>query len=761
MTPKISIIIPVYNAERYLEQCLNSVRQQTLRDIEIICVDDCSRDTSQSILKKVARDDSRVKLCFHSQNKSVFAARKTGVAEATGEYIMFLDSDDFLELLACEVLYNKIIEAKVDILHFSSRVFFEDKENKVQRRDIQRLIRPYVRELCGDEVFRLGFAAQNVSGTLWNKIYKTSVCKKTFDNLEVNYFSVGEDVFTFCAIALEAQSYLGWNSKPLYNYRIGNGISTGSTLNIDKFQRQCTMAEIHRKMSDFCQQKGVLKDAEDILIQLKDTWLNHCCISWYEKLPKDYAAEGWKILCAYWGAEAVVTQLAKNYFDEGTQIAQRLEDAVKLPLAGRKIKTVGIYYHKLCAGGVERVISVLSAMLVKMGYQVVVITDEPPSPQDYPIPKVAIRERLLPDTETFPNTVGRRFCTWKQVAEKHGVDVILYNAWMSELLLWDMLYLKAMDIPVVVHAHGVFGCLAAELKNLLAQMPRVMRLSDGIITLSETDKWFWDIYSDNVHFIPNPPAEELRCARPGTWNSKSLIWVGRASPEKQPEKIFDIMEQVIGQIPDAKLLVLGNFDDPKWKKLVKRKKLEQNVVFCGMVSNVSAYLEQASVFVCTSQFEGFPMSLVEAQAHALPTVMFRLPHVVMASTDRGVISVDMNDVVSAANEIVKLLRDETHWRTNSGMAYRSYEWLRDYDLQGAWEDLLSGVIAESSWEEKTTQIINTLIAHYDLGCQNRENVNAVSWGIQKIAGGIQCGIENGWGYTFRLALRRIRQRFIK
>ena len=137
--PKISVIIPVYNVEAYLEQCLQSVLKQTLADIEVICVDDGSRDGSRAILERVASDDDRIKLCFHESNKSLFMARKTGVAAACGEYFLFLDSDDYLEPEACEVLYNKITTEAVDILHFSSRVD-SDGETTAQIGRISKMI---------------------------------------------------------------------------------------------------------------------------------------------------------------------------------------------------------------------------------------------------------------------------------------------------------------------------------------------------------------------------------------------------------------------------------------------------------------------------------------------------------------------------------------------------------------------------------------------------------------------------------------------
>ena len=99
--PKVSVIIPVYNVEAYLRQCLDSVVNQTLKDIEIICVDDGSTDGSAAILKEYATKDERIKILTQS-NSGAGAARNAGIARATGEWITFSDADDWIEPDAIE-----------------------------------------------------------------------------------------------------------------------------------------------------------------------------------------------------------------------------------------------------------------------------------------------------------------------------------------------------------------------------------------------------------------------------------------------------------------------------------------------------------------------------------------------------------------------------------------------------------------------------------------------------------------------------------
>ena len=111
---KVSVIIPVYNTENYLRKCLDSVCNQTLRDIEIVCINDCSPDSCLEILKEYASKDERIKIIDFKENKGAACARNAGIDAAQGEYLGFVDSDDFIDLDFYEKLYNKAIETGAD-----------------------------------------------------------------------------------------------------------------------------------------------------------------------------------------------------------------------------------------------------------------------------------------------------------------------------------------------------------------------------------------------------------------------------------------------------------------------------------------------------------------------------------------------------------------------------------------------------------------------------------------------------------------------
>lgn len=132
--PKISVIVPIYNTEKYLPKCLDSLTGQTLKDIEIICVNDCSTDNSFQILQKYAVNDDRIKIIDLKENTGAAVARNKGIDEANGEYIGFVDSDDFVDEDFYEKLYNKAVETGADTV--KGNIYnFDETTGKVELTD--------------------------------------------------------------------------------------------------------------------------------------------------------------------------------------------------------------------------------------------------------------------------------------------------------------------------------------------------------------------------------------------------------------------------------------------------------------------------------------------------------------------------------------------------------------------------------------------------------------------------------------------------
>lgn len=221
--PKISIIIPVYNTENYIEKCLESIINQSFSDIEIICINDGCTDGTSAILKKYAQKDSRI-LLLEQENAGAAAARNNGLKHVSSPYIMFCDSDDSYEPEMCESMYNCITNnPDFDMVICDCNVDIMDNVNRVT--DAEHIKRHY-NNLFGN----IKLDSQNkadVKVFLWNKFFKKSIIDKynlTFPNL----FSGEDNAFIYLYISCINNAY-GLNKK-LYNYSIHrNSITEKST----------------------------------------------------------------------------------------------------------------------------------------------------------------------------------------------------------------------------------------------------------------------------------------------------------------------------------------------------------------------------------------------------------------------------------------------------------------------------------------------------------------------------------------------------
>ena len=213
-TPKISIIIPVYNSEKYLDECIESVTNQTLKEIEIICVNDGSKDNSIDILKKHQEKDPRV-IIIDKKNAGVSAARNNGINIARGEYIEFLDSDDYIDEETCETAYNMIKNEDADILCFGWKNFTDD-ESTTFRKDCK----------LGKEIFTDWIEAKKKRASMmcWNKLYKKSILQENQLKFNSDIKIAEDECFNLCVYPFAKK--IVHIPFSFYNYRVNMSSAT-------------------------------------------------------------------------------------------------------------------------------------------------------------------------------------------------------------------------------------------------------------------------------------------------------------------------------------------------------------------------------------------------------------------------------------------------------------------------------------------------------------------------------------------------------
>ncbi len=203
----ISVIVPVYNVEPYLAQCLDSLLAQTFSDIEIIVVDDGSTDGCPQICDEYSRRDERITV-FHTDNHGLSAARNLGIDNSHGEWLMFVDSDDWVEPQFCELPYRAAVENEADLVIFGYNYHSANGQVKKGNPKITGLVTWQEAVLYGSQ-------------TVWDKLYK----KHLFNTVRYPVGRLYEDIATTHCIVYSARRIL-MIDELLYDYRVRNGSIT-------------------------------------------------------------------------------------------------------------------------------------------------------------------------------------------------------------------------------------------------------------------------------------------------------------------------------------------------------------------------------------------------------------------------------------------------------------------------------------------------------------------------------------------------------
>lgn len=211
---RVSIVVAIYLSEKFLDKLIESIINQTYRNIEIILVDDGSPDKSGEICDKYAKKDNRIRV-IHKKNGGTCEARNEGIKIATGDYLVIVDGDDWLENDYIEYMLNLVIPNDAD-MGFSDNLFTTRDRTQIQNDKI---------ELWSAEKATMAIIYPHMDIGPWNKIYKMSVIKK--NNITFSVPWSGEGLY-FASMVAQCSNYVGVGHKKVYNYRLNN-INSGLT----------------------------------------------------------------------------------------------------------------------------------------------------------------------------------------------------------------------------------------------------------------------------------------------------------------------------------------------------------------------------------------------------------------------------------------------------------------------------------------------------------------------------------------------------
>lgn len=288
--PKVSIIIPIYNNEKYVERCIRSVMNQTLADIEIILIDDGSKDSAPLIMDTLAKEDCRIRV-IHKENEGVAISENYGLQIATGEYVGFVEADDAASPEMFEKLYNAAIKTNADI---AKGGFYYKEKDKFHEFTAFYSLAPE-REV---------FQAKNkpnifmYHASMWAAIYKRSYIKENnLRNIETPFATYSD--FTWSVMTYATAKKITIVHAPLYYYTYDNPASS----RVQEGEK-CFYKPYHcLKANEILREKGILKDVlEEIGYQEFITCLGHArrireelkdeYFKYYRKVMLDLKKEG-------------------------------------------------------------------------------------------------------------------------------------------------------------------------------------------------------------------------------------------------------------------------------------------------------------------------------------------------------------------------------------------------------------------------------------------------------------------------------------
>ncbi len=736
---KISIIIAAYNVEKYIAQTINSAAWQTLKDIEIIVVDDCSTDGTFDIISGCAALDDRIKVIRHEENKSVNISRMDGIKAACGEYVMFIDGDDMLAPDACERAYKAIKSEKVDMLQFNIELMFDPPSGYEER--VENEVRQAMHSATykAISVSKAGVLDKNAVGdiinfTVWDKIYKRELLEKAAVYVPCEYLNMAEDVLFSFLVQFHAHSY-SYITDKLYRYRFGCGMSTSAEISERVLKFIAKNAYVYDYLCEWVKSVGAETECEAALQRVHSQLYNHIAGVFFYRTSKQQKPIFISEILKYGKPSDLVLAFSSFITNNSLNPDRIARECAELDMFSAKktqAKTIGVYYFRMYNGGIENVISSLTDIWVKAGYKVVLFTDEKPHKDDYYI-NPSVKRVVIPKlvTRDYFNR-KKRIEEFSAAIIENDIDVMVYNAWVSPDLALDEMIIKSCGVNLIIHTHNLFCCETSNVHEptsyFFSTLPKLYAFADSVITLTDVDTAWWQMMGLRSFKTINPIQFNME-VKPSPLNGNNILFVGRISEEKQAFDAIKIAELVRKEIPDATLTVVGKGDDPGYvdavDNYITKNKLEDLVDMVGFKTDMLPYYSTSDVMLCTSRFEGFGLALMESKICGLPLVSYELANLDISRRSKGMAIVEQSDIRGAADAVIRILKDDSLKKELGRQARESAEEYLNVDLSRHWKNVFEQTLVpkpktKSLYELPAAEAAARIaVEHYNSGMLKR------------------------------------------
>lgn len=709
--PRVSIILPLFDDESTVAAAIESCLAQTLREIEIICVDDASRDGTVALLQAYRERDARITIVRHDDNRSALQARRTGADAASAPYVLFLDGDDELLPDAASKTLSEAERTGADLVGFG--VVVRTADGKVVG-GYQSRLAPQHTSLTGDAVLSGLFPIDKpAQGQLWRYLFRTEVLREAYALLpaDLSLPRVNDLPVMFLVAALSSQ-YASIQDQ-LYRYRYGLGESgqvidtvararfyAGAILSID------TIGDAVRTLARSRSNPGLLLDTYE---STRLSIIGYVTTYLLKHSNPALRSEALHEVHSLAPATDVVLAAIRFYPDT---LAVLKELAEPIALGRKPVKHVMLTTRALTTGGVSGVLLTQATMLRDTGHRVTIVARRHGS-----------EPALAPEGVDFVEMLGRglsdRAQEWAAICRDREIDVIidhqvLYSRDWPEYAL----VAQTLGVATIGWLHNFAGRPSYDHNGLHALLQRELPRLSSVVTLSPLDVAFWKLRGvPHTVFVPNPPSPMLR-DHPHETGPKhrrdgrvELIWWGRLDEHtKRVAELLDVAEDLQARALDFRITVIG----PAWQDLTPEKfnamaaarGLKDRVIAVGARhgDDLVRAISGSDAFVSTSIIEGYQLTIPEAQAHGLPVFMYELPWLAVVQQNDGVVAVPQGDAGALADEIVAVMHSPRRYAQLSEASHAAAARALDHDFATLYEQVLAGSLpAEFSPEPDLAQ----------------------------------------------------------
>ena len=611
-SPLVSIITPVFNGARYLPQYYTTINSQTYRNIEIVCIDDCSTDTTLNELNKLLRNDRRIKVIHNGTNKSSGVSKNIGISNATGKYIMFLDIDDFYD-------DENSIKRFVDVC---------EKENLDVCRGGLKIIDDggqIVSMQSNEEKYVSDVNLYNHQRYIWKRDFivnnemSFSTRGSSYEDLQMvlqTYIKTNNHIRNIPDIQYVYVEKYHWKNIKLNNVK-------DFLINIELYLTECKKHNLYgtwfyRHMVDCL----LTEYANSIVKYVNDSEVVKLFLKALNAIDFSRDYQNLDLSTIF---KCIPEWIIKSIDDDVTKTSHNAisESIWKGITVNRKqIKTVLIFNDRLDVGGIQRYIHTVASQLSSK-YRIVVL---------YLKGEV---EYKFPENVTLVKMhYGNQYITLYQLCfllKMLNVDCVynnnLYQWWYSSMLAR---LCKVMNVYNIMHWHN--SVMWAQFprnewsQNLINyyKKPDTKSLYDLFVVLSNQSEYFFRKIGYNAIYLTNPIDEKYfstpiqSCGR-----KNNYMWCGRLDSQKNPYDGLMAFTHIVRRNPESHLYYCMTYNELDQyyytfiKRFIKSRHLEDKVTFVENETDLIPYYDKCNVLLYTSTFDGFPLTVLEALSRGL------------------------------------------------------------------------------------------------------------------------------------------------